>query len=157
MVVSLGQYAVTATSDLHENTTLEDKERIQDPGNVAPGETAQVNTAAVLDTQKYIKGGVATAAHAAFLAEFRQGVQVNLTTRLMFQHGWSGEWLVPTQVCGVYADDGLVFDFYMDSLVHSINCQTGKAFTEISGRYVRPENSFMGVALNGTFNPLYQQ
>jgi hypothetical protein len=49
----------------------------------------------------------------------------------------------------------VVFDMYVVKVVHTLSVGGRAARTEWSGLHCRPENEFAGIAVNGTWNPMY--
>jgi hypothetical protein len=124
-----------------------------------------------------LRGVLYYCAWQTFLTKFRQEVRASVTTRLLMSSEDSDVevdeetgrgWICPGHVCsiqkGVTApqaeiegeeDTQGVFDMYVTTVEHTIDCQNNRARTEIIGRYARPPGGFPDVAVNGTCNPIY--
>lgn len=115
------------------------------------------NTAAQLDK---VTGSAARYAKQLFLTYFRSATELNFTTYLCVQKGgssWDGEWVIPGCVARLKSrdDDSVLFDFYLWRVVHIIDVGGRQAVTQWYGRYARPSDGCPGMAINGTYNPLY--
>ena len=111
-----------------------------------------------------------------FLAKVKAQVEASFATPLLIKaegSAWldsvstngGGGWTLPGCVVRVKArakatsngqtPEVVVFDMYVMKITHTLSVGGRTARTEWSGGYCRPENAFDGLAVNGTWNPMY--
>jgi hypothetical protein len=133
--------------------------QLRTPGNTPRDHQPEaVSGPAYTQRQEKVKGALYYYAHGMFLLLYRQGVQTEVRTRLLLKPTGGPEYLTAGYCCSLESrEDGTVFDFCIETVIHSIDFQAGTAGTEIYGRYCRPPTGFEGMAYmaGGTPNPMY--
>ena len=103
----------------------------------------------------------------AFLSLFRAGVQTSVIMPLTIQaltndteDGYVYPGVVARVIPGGITSESVgqsISDFYITSVVHTMDCGQGKASTEIVGSYSRPAGAFPGIVNEGQKNPIYSE
>ena len=119
------------------------------------------------EAQDELDAALVILAHAYFLSIYRGGVQTTVSTKLMISSPDSTApdgLVLPGYVCRIKTNQdasetdelaGAVYDFYITSVSHTIDVQSARCYTDLTGQHCRQPGGVEGMAMNGTLNPLW--